>query len=85
MLSNFLAKDSNRTRGMGRTTCPFFDQLDAVLGTRAASIPPALLESSGTSLGCDGSQGNDETLTETNSGKRKAYFYVVNIWTPLYL
>ena len=67
---------------MGRTTCPFFDQLDAVLGTRAASTPPVLLESSGTSLGCDGSQDNDETPTEPSSGKRQAYLYVVNIWIP---
>ena len=34
--------------GEGRHTCPFYDELDAVLGTRAASSPPAVLESSNT-------------------------------------
>ena len=31
--------------GEGRTTCPFFEELDAILGTRAASSPAVLLES----------------------------------------
>ena len=37
--------------GEGRHNCPFYEELDAVLGTRAASSPPAVLESSGSS-GC---------------------------------
>ena len=41
-------KDSNRISGSGRISCPFFEEIDAILGTRAASQPPALLESAGT-------------------------------------
>ena len=32
--------------GQGRNSCPFFDEIDMVLGTRAASQPPILLQSS---------------------------------------
>ena len=32
--------------GQGRNSCPFFDEIDTVLGTRAASQPPILLQSS---------------------------------------
>ena len=39
------AKDVNRCSGRGRESCPFYDQLDAILGTRAASEPAVLLES----------------------------------------
>ena len=39
-------KDGNRTTGNGAdTTFPFFDEIDAVMGTRAASEPPILLDS----------------------------------------
>ena len=41
-------KDSNRISGRGRASCRLFDEIDAILGTRAASQPPALLESAGT-------------------------------------
>ena len=40
--------------GKQRTTCPYFEELDAILGTRAASSPAILLESS---------------ITEETSGK----------------
>ena len=42
-------KDSNNVPGCGRTSCPFYDQLDSILGTRAASSPPVLLDSGGSS------------------------------------
>ena len=45
---SFQVKDSNRISGTQRTTCPYFDELDAILGIRAASTPAVLLESSGT-------------------------------------
>ena len=32
--------------GSGRTTCPFYEEVDAMLGTLAASSPAVLLESS---------------------------------------
>ena len=31
--------------GKGRSSCPFYDEIDGILGTRAASQPPTLLES----------------------------------------
>ena len=42
-------KDSNRVSGQNRIVCPYYDELDAILGIRAASSPAVLLESSGTS------------------------------------
>ena len=38
-------KDSNRVSGRGRTSCPHYDEIDAILGTRAASEPIVLLDS----------------------------------------
>ena len=32
--------------GTDRTSCPFYEEIDAILGTRAASSPAVLLESS---------------------------------------
>ena len=40
-------KDSNDISGRGRITCPCYDELDAILGTRAASSPPIVLDSGG--------------------------------------
>ena len=42
------AKDHNGRSGKGRKTCRYFKQLDEILGTRAATTPPQILESSGT-------------------------------------
>ena len=39
-------KDSNRVSGNAATTCPFYDKIYAILGTRAASTPAGLLNSS---------------------------------------
>ena len=36
----------NNVSGTGRTTCPFYEEMDNILGTRAASSPPVLLDSS---------------------------------------
>ena len=39
-------KDNNRTSGSGAdTSFPFFDEIDAVLGTKATSEPPILVDS----------------------------------------
>ena len=38
-------RDANRVSGNGASTCPFYEEIDAILGTRAASIPAVLLES----------------------------------------
>ena len=40
-------KDSNNITGHGRSSCPFYEELDAILGTRACSSPPALVDSGG--------------------------------------
>ena len=40
-------RDGNNVSGTGRTTCPYYEELDAILGTRAASSPPVLLDSGG--------------------------------------
>ena len=38
-------KDIRRKSGEGAATCPFLEELDEVLGTRAASAPVELIES----------------------------------------
>lgn len=50
-------KDGNRKSGTGRIMCPFFDEIDAIIGTRAASEPTVLLESGGAD---DDVEGGDE-------------------------
>ena len=42
-------KDGNSVSGTDRKTCPFYDELDAILGTRLTSTPPVLLDSGGQS------------------------------------
>ena len=39
-------RDGNRVSGTDRKTCPFYDDIDGILGTRAATEPVLLLESS---------------------------------------
>lgn len=41
-------KDHNGRSGRGRKVCRFFKELDEILGTRAATRPPQILESSAT-------------------------------------
>ena len=38
-------KDINRKSGEGTATCPFYEEVDRVLGTRAASNPIILIDS----------------------------------------
>lgn len=38
-------KDVNRKSGEGAATCPYYEEMDAILGTRAASNPVQLIES----------------------------------------
>ena len=33
--------------GRGRKSCPFYEEIDAILGTRAASEPPVVLDCGG--------------------------------------
>ena len=47
MIYDVQIKDGNRKTGQGRVLCPFYDEIDAILGTWAASAPLTLLESSG--------------------------------------
>ena len=38
-------KDVNRKSGEGAATCPYYHEMDTILGTRAASNPVQLIES----------------------------------------
>lgn len=38
-------KDINRKSGEGAATCPFYEEIDSILGTRAASNPVQLVDS----------------------------------------
>lgn len=40
------AKDSNQRSGRGRITCPFYEELDRILGDRPSVQPLELLDSS---------------------------------------
>ena len=37
----------NRKSGEGAASCPFYEEIDKILGTRAASTPVLLVESAG--------------------------------------
>ena len=53
---------------MDRTTYPFYEELDALLGTRAASTPTLLLESSSSSTAsCP--ETNNDAPTASDDGK----------------
>ena len=41
------AKDINRKSGKGAASCPFYEEIDKILGTRAASTLVLLDESTG--------------------------------------
>ena len=58
------AKDGNRVSGNGRISCPFYNEIDAILGTGAASQPPALLESSNVNVNCVSDNDSEETQGE---------------------
>ena len=59
-------KDSNGLTGRGRGSTPFYDELDAILGTRAASSPPVVLDSEGNSGQSDGNEENGGRLDHGN-------------------
>ena len=49
-IKNLLAKyrktkDKNRQSGGGTVTCPFYDEIDAIVGSRPISTPQHVLES----------------------------------------
>ena len=41
----FKVKDGNNISGKGGVTCPLYEEIDQILGTRAASSPPVVLDS----------------------------------------
>ena len=59
-------KDSNGLTGRGRSSTPFYDELDAILGTRAAFCPPVVLESGGNSGQSDRNEENAGRLDHGN-------------------
>ena len=40
-------KDGNTVSGTSRKTFPYYEEIDSILGNRAASRPPTLLDSGG--------------------------------------
>ena len=51
-----VVKDNNRETGRGRKSCKFYDELDAILGHRPASVPAVILDT-----------GNQDSPQETTS------------------
>ena len=45
-MHDYNCNEYNRVSGVDRKDCPFYDIFDSILGTRAATEPPLLLESS---------------------------------------
>ena len=77
-ISILKVKDSNRISGQGRSSYPFYEEIDAILGTRAASSTAVLLESS------EGLSGNNDT-----SGKQyilnKRLLFIIEFTTILFV
>ena len=73
-------KDSNNVTGRGRTTCPFYESLDAILGTRASSSPISVIDSGGHSA-IDSAMVNGETTAEGDISGRllKCMYYTLEI------
>lgn len=70
-------KDSNNVTGRGRTTCPFYESLDAILGTRASSSPISVIDSGGHSA-IDSAMVNGETTAEGDiSGRLLKCMYIL--------
>ena len=49
-MKNLLAKyrkvkDNNSQTGKNRQSCPFYNEIDAIVGTRPVSVPPIMVES----------------------------------------
>ena len=63
-------KDSNGRSGRGRNSCHFFDDLDAILGSRPATQPPIVVESlndntDSSSNDGDSVKGEENSVTDT--------------------
>eukprot|EP00058_Branchiostoma_floridae_P000880 XP_002586368.1 hypothetical protein BRAFLDRAFT_108653 [Branchiostoma floridae] len=58
------AKDANRRSGSGRVTCPFYEELDQLLGDRAATERNISMESRVASEIDDEVISDSDTLTE---------------------
>ena len=57
-------KDGNGVSGNGRISRPFYSEIDGILGTRAASQLPAMLESSNVNVDCVSDDDIEETQGE---------------------
>ena len=53
-------KDGNNKSGKERVTCPLYEEIDQILGTRAASSPPVFLD-------CEERHGVNEASTSVES------------------
>ena len=67
------AKDNNNRSGRGRITCPFFDELDAVLGDRPAFCPGEgdVIDSKITSVTMDTTSTYSDEDNGVNDGEKE--------------
>ena len=66
-------KDYNGKSGNDKMTCPFFNELDTVLGHRPASAPPLVLDASAGGISVEPSEGRDD---DRGNGR----FILVVLW-----
>ena len=61
------AKDNNDQSGGGRKICRYYEELETIIGSRAAVSPPQLLESTGISVGSENEDDDDSIIDNINS------------------
>ena len=73
---NTHVKDHNNISGNNKKTCPFYDELDAVLGHRPASAPSLVLDASegGLSVAVEPTERD-----ESEDGMNEIMFFFINI------
>ena len=60
-------KDNNDQSGRGRKICRYYEELEKIIGSRAAVSPPQLLESTGISVGSENEDDDDSIIDNINS------------------
>lgn len=73
-------KNRNNTVGQGQNICPFFEEVDEVLGTKPRIAPKLILEASGEYSHClDCEAVNDVFITDSSTKAQKAATPVADI------